>query len=263
MNYVRVRRGPWRIKAWIDAEGHRATSNFLIIRPLSKTWNLNCLWALLNSPLAHAYCYSHSTKKHIYSSRLLKMPVPELNKEVSSSLTKMVDRYFQIARKLFPDSDGPAKSPKTKSDSYLIGMEPEDHAERADELKLLLWRIDAMILSLYGLPLEIEREVLDYFNDYQRPGAPFHQTEYYPTGFQGAHTLSELLSITADWEANNTRRLELIDREYDGKLRKNEAAELERLQHLAMLRRRLVAPFPLDEQDAEIERLKREGKWSE
>jgi hypothetical protein len=109
----------------------------------------------------------------------------------------------------------------------------------------------------------MEREVLDYFNDYPRPGVPFHQTEYYPTGFQGAHTLAELLSITADWETNNSRRLELIDCEFDGKLRKDESAELEHLQYLVMLRRRLVAPFPLAEQDAEIQRLKREGKWSE
>ncbi len=263
MNYVRVRRGPWRIKAWIDMEGRRATSNFLIIRPLGKLWNLKCLWALLNSPLAHAYCYSHSTKKHIYSSRLLRMPIPPLDKERATSLAKMVDRYFTMARKHFHDSDGPPKAPKAWTGSYLTGMEPPESTKHAMELKHQLWMIDAVIVGLCGFPPELERDLLNYFTGYQRPGVPFHQTEYYPAGFQGAQTLTELLSITADWETNNARRLELIDHEYEGKLKKADAAELDRLQHLAMLRRRLVAPLPLAEQDAEIEKLKREGKWSE
>jgi type I restriction-modification system DNA methylase subunit len=263
MNYVRVRRGPWRIKAWIDLEGRRATSNFLIIRPLANAWNLNCLWALLNSPLANAFCYSHSTKKHIYSSRLLKLPVPPIKNETARELSKMVDRYLAGSRKHFPDSDGPPKAPKSKSGAYLAGLEPPDHARHAEELRHQLWRIDTLILGLYGFPPDLEREVLDYFTGYQRPGVPFHQNEYYPTGFQGAQTLAELLSITADWEATNARRLELIDLEYDGKLKKSNAAELDRLQHLAMLRRRLVDPFPFAEQEAEIARLKREGKWSE
>lgn len=263
MNYLCVRREPWRIKAWIDWEGHRATSNFLIIRPLGKVWNLNCLWALLNSPLAQAYCASLSSKKHIYSSRLRSMPVPSLDKKTSIKLTKMVDCYFKKAQKYFPESDGPLALPKTKSGGYLAGMEPPDHADQANELKQMLWRIDAEILGLYKLPPEMERAVLDYFIGYQRPGVPFHQTEYYPAGFQGANTLAELLSLTGDWDTINESRLELIDREYDGKLTKAEAAELERLQHLAMLRRRLVAPYPLAELDAEIEKLRREGKWSE
>ncbi len=262
MNYLCVRRGPWRIKAWIDHEGRRATSNFLIIRPLGKVWNLNCLWALLNSPLAHAYCASVSSKKHIYSSRLLRMPVPNLDKATAIRLTKMVDRYFKTARKYFPESDGPPAMPKTKRDVYLAGLEPPNHSDQGNELKQLLLRIDGEILAAYKLPPEMERAVLDYVFGYQRPGVPFHQTEYYPPGFQGAQTLAELLSITADWEATNTRRLELIDLEYDGKLRKADAAELDRLQHLAMLRRRLVDPYPFVEQEAEIERLKREGKWS-
>ncbi len=263
MNYLCVRRGPWRIKAWIDLKGRRATSNFLIIRPLGKVWNLNCLWALLNSPLAQAYCASLSSKKHIYSSRLRSMPVPSLNKETSIKLTKMVDCYFKNAKKYFPESDGPLALPKTRTGGYLAGMEPPDHADQADELKQMLWRIDAEILDLYKLPPEMERAVLDYFIGYQRPGVPFDQSEYYPTGFQGANTLAELLSLTADWDTINESRLELIDREYEGKLNNVEASELARLQHLAMLRRRLVAPYPLGELDAEIEKLKREGKWSE
>lgn len=263
MNYLCVRRGPWRIKAWIDWEGHRATSNFLIIRPSGKVWNLNCLWALLNSPIAHAYCASVSSKKHIYSSRLLRMPTPLIDKETSMKITKMVDRYFRVARKYFPQSDGLPVQIKTKAGSYLAGMEPPDHADQANELKQLLWRIDSEIMGLYKLPPDMERAILDYFVGYQRPGVPFRQTEYYPARFQGANTLAELVSLTADWGTINESRLKLIDREYDGELNKEEAEELDRLQHLGMLRRRLVAPYPLADLDAEIAKLKREGKWIE
>ena len=143
----------------------------------------------------------------------------------------------------------------------------EDHdcptGEQLEELKYLHWRMDAAILALYKLPPALERRLLDYFGGCERVGVPFHQTEYYPAGFEGGNTLAELLAITADWETNNQRRITLIDHEEDRRLTKAEEAELEHLQNLATLRRRLVSPYPMAELDAEIERLKREGKWTE
>ena len=263
MNYVRVRRGPWRIKAYADPVGRRSTSNFLVIRPTSPQWSLHCLWALLNGPVASAYSFAHSTKKHIYSSRLLKMPVPDLDEASAHLIDDLVCQYLAAAARLFPNSDGPVEPPTGGSAVFLPGFEQADPDADAEDLKHALWRIDSAVLRLYNFDPKTERALLEYFTGYQRPGVPFRQNEYYPPGFEGAQTLAELLSITADWEANNTRRLELIDREYEGKLKKAELAELERLQHLAMLRRRLVAPFPFAEIDAEIERLKREGKWTE
>ncbi|MEQ1933660.1 MAG: N-6 DNA methylase [Fimbriimonadaceae bacterium] len=266
MNYVRIQRGPWRIKAFIDSAGRRACSDFLIVRPTIANWTLNCLWALLTSPIASAYAYSFSAKKHIYSSRLQKLPLPPFNLEMARNLDGLVNDYLVVARQHFPNSDGPVQNRDTQASnngSYLMGFEPPDYFWMEEEIRNLRLRIDSLILQSYLLPARLERQVLDYFIGFPRPGVPFHQTEYYPRGFKGAQTLAELLAITADWEANNARRLTLIDKQCEGRPKKADAEELQRLQHLATLRRRLVAPYPMAEVDAEIARLKQEGKWTE
>ncbi|MGE3808580.1 MAG: hypothetical protein AB7K24_28270, partial [Gemmataceae bacterium] len=48
-------------------------------------------------------------------------------------------------------------------------------------------------------------------------------------------------------EAKNTRRCQLIDREIDGELTPQEAAELHQLQTEAARHRRRVAPLPLED----------------
>lgn len=271
MNHARVSRGPWRNIAYMDEKGHPARGRFLVVRPNSNApvpLHPICLWAILNSPLANAFTKSYSSKRDILSGIIEQLPLPEISDVEQANLGKLARSYIEMASKAGLPSQREKK--KHPQHNQIIGgllpgldLETSDQADDEERLKHLHWKLDAAVLALYKIPPQLERQLLDFFTFHKRVGVPFHQTEYYPAGFQGAHTLAELLSITADWETNNTRRLELIDREYDDKLRKAEAAELERLQHLAMLRRRLVAPFPLAEQDAEIERLKREGKWSE
>jgi hypothetical protein len=55
----------------------------------------------------------------------------------------------------------------------------------------------------------------------------------------------------------------LIEKEYEGRITKVELEELERLQKQTSLPRQLLAPYPVEELDQEIDRLKREGKWDE
>ena len=62
LNYVPTSRGPWRLKAVIDAIGRPVTSAFLTIRPHS--CSLQVLWALLNSPIANAFAFCHLGKRH-------------------------------------------------------------------------------------------------------------------------------------------------------------------------------------------------------
>ncbi len=267
MNYVRVQRGPWRIKAYLDAEGHRACSDFLTIRSRSDVWDLRCIWALLNSPVANAYTFSHSAKKHIFSSRLKRLPVPVLGLHDAQELRRKVDTYIKRARELFPvfraKSERPQKTASNLAQVYFPGFAPDKAVNASTELQDLLGAIDLAILRLYRFPPALERRLLDYFGGFERVGVPFQQTEYYPAGFQGGNTLAELLAITANWDTYNQRRIELIEQEEDRSLTKDEEAELVHLQHLATLRRRLVAPYPMAELDAEIERLKKEGKWTE
>jgi len=271
MNHARVSRGPWRNIAFLDQKGHPTRGRFLVVRPDPNAAVLLkpiCLWAILNSPLANAFTKSFSSKRDILSGTLEQLPLPEISKEQQAELEQVAQSYLETAaRAALPSQRTKQKQVKhSHSKSGLLpglDMEAPDQSVSEDHLKHLHWKLDAAVMALYKLPPRLERKLLDFFTGHERVGVPFHQTEYYPADFQGAQTLAELLSITADWEATNQRRLELIDLEYDGKLKKADAAELDRLQHLAMLLRRLVDPYPFAEQEAEIERLKREGKWSE
>ncbi len=273
MNHSPISRGPWRNLAYFDAIGHPTRGRFLVIRPVKSQETEEtqiipiCLWAILNSPLANAFTKSYSSKRDILSGTVEQLPLPTITEAQQDHIEKLAKQYRDAASgSLKPGrtSKRSVQAARRLDSAELPGLElnenPPDHD---DYLKHLHWRLDAAVLALYKLPQELERKLLDFFTGYEREGVPFHQTEYYPAGFDGAQTLQELLTITADWEATNARRLDLIDLEYKGKLKKTEVGELEQLQHFALLRRRLVAPFPFEEQEALIERLKREGKWSE
>ena len=72
----------------------------------------------------------------------------------------------------------------------------------------------------------------------------------------------DLLSITHDWNRTNERRACLLLKEERGRLGDRERAELARLQHLADVRIRLVAPLPLTELGRIVADLKRKGLWA-
>ena len=111
----------------------------------------------------------------------------------------------------------------------------------------LLLRIDAAVLNLYGLSARLERELLDYFKDWERPGVPFGFDRYYPRHLEQSVHLRDVLAVTYDWPKTNRRRGHLIAREVEGTITEKEAAELDRLQDLADLRTDLLDPFNLEE----------------
>jgi hypothetical protein len=58
---------------------------------------------------------------------------------------------------------------------------------------LVLRRIDATVLSAYGLPPRLERQLLDYFNGSRRQVA-FRFTNYFPDDFTPWFSLADYLS---------------------------------------------------------------------
>ncbi len=269
MNHSPVSPWPWRNVAYLDTKGHPTRGRFLVVRPAGSDATPLFLWALLNSPVANAFTKSYSGKRDILSGTLEELPIPQLNAQRVTAIEETAKAYRKAAAKLSGAIGKKSRSRKRVDAENAIPPLPgmEEHGDpssaQMEELKYLHWRMDAAILALYRLPPAMERKLLDYFGDQERVGVPFHQTAYFPQGFQGGQTLAELLAITADWDANNERRIELIKREENRPLNEADEAELKRLQHLATLRRRLVAPYPMAELDAEIARLKREGKWTE
>lgn len=270
MNHSPVRRGPWLNTAFLDLKGHPTRGRFLVIRPLNDQLPPLVIWALLNSPLGNAFTRSTSTKRDILSGTLETLPLPKLSVEHRFRIESAARTYREAAErwtKAHPQTRKP-KSQKQKPDGSdapdFFSADQENEQQQLLELKYLHWRMDAEVLALYNLPAKLERQLLYYFTGEKRVGVPFEQREYFPKGFKGADRLSELLAITADWPKHERRESKLIRKEYDDDgLPPKELAELEHLQRLGALHLRLVAPIERSELDAEIARLKREGKWTE
>ena len=240
LNYARVSRGPWRLKAFLDQKGHPVISRFLVIRPSDRNCALETVWAICNSPFANAYSYAFSGKRDILAGRVRELPLPRMDGVDLRPLIQAVRSYFKAAR------DAP---------------EASRGAAIEEELRVLHWRIDAEVLRLYQLPEQLEHQVLMLFSGETRRGVPFVQNEYLPKGFGDPVSLKDLLAVTYDWERTNERRAQLLLADERDDLGRTEQAELTHLQHLADVRIRLLTPLPLAELDRITADLKRRGLW--
>ena len=240
LNYARVSREAWRLKAFLDKEGHPVTSSFLVIRPRDEGWPFEALWGICNSPFANAYSYAFSTKRHVLAGVMRGMPIPDIKSVNVTPLTEAVNAYLKVA----PTREDDSLPPTT-----------------LDKLKILHWRIDAEVLRLYGLPPHLERQLLDLFSNVKRRGVPFEQKEYFPKDFTEISRLRELLAITVDWEQTNERRFQLIEKEVKGNILADEKLEFDYLQQLTDARIELLAPLPIKQLEDLREELKRRGMW--
>lgn len=240
LNHARISREPWRLKAFLDKEGHPVTGRFLTIRPYSERWPLEALWGICNSPFANAYSYAFSPKRDILVGVMRAMPVPDIDSVDVTPLLDAVNAYL-----------------KAVSNQEDVSISPNT----LDKLKTLHWRIDAEALRLYGLPPHLERQLLDLFSGVKRRGVPFEQNEYFPQDFTEISRLSELLDITVDWEQTNDRRFQLIEKKVERNISSDEKRELADLQQLTDARIRLLAPLPIKQLEEVREELERRGIW--
>ena len=227
-------RGPWRLKAMIDHLGHAVTGRFNVVRPTAPAFtSLEALWAIFNSPIANAFAYAHSGKRHNDAGMFRQMPIPELTQQSTNRIEEAGRAYLDCVT---PDPDSVFAKANFKT------------------ARELLLRVDCEVLKLYDLPRELERQLLDYFAGWQREGVPFKFDRYFPEHFTDPISLADYLAITADWPETNRRRAELIRKKVARTISSNERTELNHLQSLATSRANLIAPLPL----AELERLHRE-----
>ena len=269
LNYGRVSREAWRLKAILDSQGHPVTSRFVVLRPTIDGVSLQSLWAILNSPIGNAYSHCMSGKRDVLAGDIRQMPVPDLTECDLSRLEQAVADYLTAAQSIssvaIPHRQtrvGENASRQTVLDG-MADLEVPDLDAARERLKILHWQIDAEVLRLYDLPAELERKVLDLFSGVRRRGVPFEQTEYFPKGFTELDRLSDLLAITEDWPKTNRRRAKLIDLEEEDRLTPQQAEELENLQRLTDARVTLLRPVQMEGADGIIEDLKRRGLWQE
>ncbi len=224
LNEAPSSRGAWRLKALIDSTGHPVTGRFNVVRPRIPQ-PIEFLWALCNSPIANAYAFSHSGKRHNDAGMLRNMPIPELDGPAIRSASEAAHRYL------------------TYIHSGNEILQPPPNEKRARELLL---RMDNEVLKLYSLPRELEWQLLDYFAGWPRDGIPFQFDRYLPEHFADHISLADYVAITADWPETNRRRDQLIRKKVARTMTARERTELEHLQSLASSRVRLLAPLPLE-----------------
>ena len=214
LNYAPASRGPWRLKALLDRQGHPVTSRFIAVRPMEKSISLETLWALLNGPIANAFAYSHLGKRDNIVGDIRRIPLPL--QCASAALDRAVAAYWDAA---------------------------SNQAQPA-ELERLLLRVDAEGLKLYDMPLDLEQQVLSLFADWKRVGVPFAQNRYLPASIEGKLSLLQFLEMEGAWSVTNRERGRLIDKNIAGTITVEERARLEVLQAYADYHLQSVSPRP-------------------
>lgn len=181
VNYVRAMRGPWRIKAFLDREGRAVINTYNTVRPKLGGPPAVFLWALLNSPVANAFAYCNTMQKHNYDSLIGEMPLPLRWREHVDAIVKAADRYLD---KVTPD------------DSFAL------RADQDAEVAGLLLVLDAEVVRAYGLPVRMERAMLDLFNlpvsrkkERRRKGVGCTFGDYYPNDFKSLVPLHKFISF--------------------------------------------------------------------
>ena len=94
VNAVRVSRGPWRMAAFVDAEGHCASQNFFGV--WSESVPLEVVAAILNHPIANAFVWTHDNARHNRKKTLNQIPIPRLSPSACESICKTAHDYSAI-----------------------------------------------------------------------------------------------------------------------------------------------------------------------
>jgi hypothetical protein len=170
VNYSPVMRGPWRIKALLDEGGHAVTNTYTTVRPREGPPPALFFWALLNSPLANAYVYCNALKRHIYDSLIASLPLPQQWQDHVGAVVGAAQVYMQSVR---------------EPQSFRLQGENEVAVREA------LLNMDAAVMQAYGLPVRLERAVLDLFRlphtnkkRRRRKGVGCAFGDYFPPDFQ-------------------------------------------------------------------------------
>ena len=208
LNHHPVGRGPWRLKTLLDRAGHVVKGVIFTVRPSDPSVPLEYFWALLNSPLANAFVYSYSQKRHVYLSTVRLIPMPPAKPANVTMVVEAARACIEIAQKM--DAESPKVSTTTRSrrpkvvkgignnadGPTLFGPKGTSLAANPNEpsLKSALLHLDAEVLRLYSLPPRLERQLLDLFTGVERKGVGCDFRGYYPPGFSSYLPLHHIIS---------------------------------------------------------------------
>lgn len=191
VNYVRVMRGPWRLKAFMDHDGCAAINKYTTVRPLPESPPLEFLWAVLNSPVANAFAYCHTLQKHIYDSLIALLPLPSDWKTHVAPVIQAANAYLSLVRR-----------------ETTFGLVAANDSAICEALL----HMDAAVMRAYGLPVRLERAVLDLFrlppanqSRRRRKGVGCRFGDYYPAEFKSLVPLHKFIS--SDYQDSTVDRV--------------------------------------------------------
>jgi hypothetical protein len=162
-------RGPWRLAAFADFNGLACYETFLAAWPRKENLT-EALAAVLNGPVANAFVWERSGKRETTLNTIRSIPFPAFKTRHLSEITRLASEYRIAVEEAGEQLGG----------SYV----------KADKL---LREIDAIVLSAYGLPPRLERQLLDFFNGDERQ-APFRFADYFPHDFAPCFSLAEWIT---------------------------------------------------------------------
>ena len=169
LNKAARSRGRWRIAAFPDSAGLACYQTFIGVWPTkSELFDEWLLAAVLNSPVANAFVATREGKTDVTKETLTMIPVPLFTEAQRGTLRHLVRAYQKLT-----------------SDLPLTRMKGEAEG--------LLKQIDATVLSGYRLPPRIERQLLDFFRDQDRP-IRHSFSDYFPKDLNVYFSLSDYLS---------------------------------------------------------------------
>ena len=161
-------RGAWRMAAFPDSKGLACYQTYFGVWPTSPLLDEWTLSAVLNSPVANAFVATREGKIDVTKETLLLIPVPIFTETQKITLRELIKQYQTLT-----------------SAAPLEGLRGDAEA--------LLKRIDATVLTGYRMPPRIERQLLDFFRNQDRP-LRHSFSEYFPSDFSMYFSLSDYLS---------------------------------------------------------------------
>lgn len=168
LNKAARSRGAWRMAAFPDSKGLACYQTYYGVWPTSPLVDEWTLSAVLNSPVANAFVATREGKTDVTKETLLLIPVPVFTETQKITLRELIKQYQKLT-----------------SAAPLEGLRGDAEA--------LLKRIDAAVLTGYRIPPRIERQLLDFFRNQDRP-LRHSFSEYFPSDFSMYFSLSDYLS---------------------------------------------------------------------
>jgi type I restriction-modification system DNA methylase subunit len=159
VNLGRQSRRGWVISAALDKTGLLCYQMFYGLWS-KNNFPLEVLASVINSPVANAFLV---TLRYLTKREIERIPFPNFTNVQIQSLVTLVNDYQSYRRRWVQEQNS------------------ADYYESV--CREILNQIDAEVLAAYNLPPKREKQLLDLFAGFQRPG-PVTFERYYPEGFR-------------------------------------------------------------------------------